>query len=49
MRKKIARLHEIIEKGCMDGKVQTNDKKDEQKGHNIRKEGIPQSSMGSTT
>jgi hypothetical protein len=33
VRKKIARLNEIIGKGCMDGKVQTNDKKkDEQKG-----------------
>jgi len=33
MRKEIARLNEIIGKGCMDGKAQTNAKKmDEPKG-----------------
>ena len=38
MRKEIARLNEIIRKGCMDGKVQTNDKKkDESKGPQYKK------------
>jgi hypothetical protein len=30
MRKEIARLNEIIGKGCMDGKAQINDKKKDQ-------------------
>ena len=38
MRKEISRLNEIIGKGCMDGKVQTNDtKKDEPKGPQYKK------------
>ena len=38
MRKKIARLNEIIGKGCMDGKGQVNDKKkDEPKGPQYKK------------
>ena len=38
MRKAIARLNEIIGKGCMDDKAQTNDKKkDEPKGPQYRK------------
>ena len=49
MRKEIARLNEIIAKGWM-GETQSNDKKkDDQKGHNSSKKGIPQSSMGSAT
>ena len=38
MRKEIARLNEIIGKGCMDGKGQVNDKKkDEPKGPQYKK------------
>jgi hypothetical protein len=38
IRKEIARLNEIIGKGCMDGKAQTNDKmKDEPKGPQYKK------------
>ena len=38
MRKKIARLNEIIGKGCMDGKAQINDKKkDEPNGPQYKK------------
>jgi hypothetical protein len=38
MRKEIARLNEIIGKGCMDGKAQTNAKKmDEPKGPQYKK------------
>jgi hypothetical protein len=38
MRKEIGRLNEIIGKGCMDDKVQTNDKKkDEPKGPQYKK------------
>ena len=38
MRKEnIARLNEIIGKGCMDGKAQINDKKDEPKGPQYKK------------
>ena len=49
MRKKIARLNEIIRKG---GWVRPNlmtRRKMNQKGHNSSKEGIPQSSMGLDT
>jgi hypothetical protein len=47
MRKDIARLNEIIAKGCMDGKIQNGGNKvEEQKGHNTRMGGIPQSNMG---
>ena len=50
MKKEIARLNEIIGKGCMVDKAQTNDKKkDEKKDHNTSKEGIPQSRMGLAT
>ena len=42
MKKEIARLNEIIGKGCMDGKVQTNDKKkDEPKGPQYKKGRYP--------
>jgi hypothetical protein len=38
MRKEIARLNEIIRKGCMDDKAQINDKKkDEPKGPQFKK------------
>jgi hypothetical protein len=38
MRKEIARLNEIIGKGCMDGKAQTNNKKkDELEGPQYKK------------
>ena len=37
MRKEIARLNEIIGKGCMDGKAQTSDKKNEPKGPQYKK------------
>ena len=49
MRKEIARLNEIIGKGCMINKAQINGKKEEQKGPDTSKEGIPQSSMGLDT
>ena len=42
MRKKIARLNEIIGKGCMDDKGQVNDKKvDELKGPQFKQERHP--------
>jgi hypothetical protein len=37
MRKGIARLDEIIGKGCMDGKARTNNKKDEPEGPQYKK------------
>ena len=37
MRKEIARLNEIIGKGCMIDKAQTNGKKEEQKGTQYKK------------
>ena len=47
MRKGIARLNEIIVKGCMDGKTKNGSKTvEEQKGQNTRMKGIPQSKMG---
>jgi len=49
MRKEITRLNEVIGKGWI-GKIQSNDKKMiNQKGHNLNKECIPQSSMGLDT
>ena len=41
MRKEIARLNEIIGKGCMDGKAQTSDKKNEPKGPQYKKGRYP--------
>ena len=40
MKKEIARLNEIIGKGCM-GKAQSNDKKDESKGPQFKQERHP--------
>ena len=49
MRKEIARLNEIIEKGWM-SVTQFNERRMmNQKGHNLSKEGILQSSMGLDT
>ena len=52
MRKEIARLNEIIGKGYIDGKVQTNDKKkDEPKGSQYKKGRYPsiKHGLGHTT
>jgi chromosome segregation ATPase len=50
MRKEIARLNEIIGKGCLNGKAQASDKKvNEPKGPQFKQGRHPQSSMGWAT